>query len=66
MAKVFPHSSKCKRCHMRAYEQWEASAQSRSIDTATFRVTLDRFLKSVPEDQKGMCFRCHAPHILEY
>ena len=66
LEKVFPHSSKCKRCHLRAYEEWEASAQSRSIETAAFRITLDRFLKSVPQDQQSMCFQCHAPHLLEY
>ena len=66
LEKVFPHSNKCKRCHLRAYEEWEASAQSRSIETAAFRITLGRFLKSVPEDQQSMCFQCHAPHILEY
>jgi hypothetical protein len=66
LEKVFPHSSKCKRCHLRAYEEWEASAQSRSIETAAFRITLDRYLKSVPDDQRGMCFQCHAPHVLEY
>ena len=66
LEKVFPHSNKCKRCHLRAYEEWEASAQSRSIETAAFRITLDRYLKSVPDDKRGMCFQCHAPHILEY
>lgn len=66
LEKAFPHSNKCKRCHLRAYEEWEASAQSRSIQTAAFRVSLDRFLKSIPDDQQTMCFRCHAPHILEY
>jgi len=66
LEKAFPHSMKCKRCHLRAYEEWETSAQSQSIETAAFRVTLDRFLKSVPDDQKNMCFQCHAPHILEY
>ena len=66
LEKVFPHSSKCKRCHLLAYEEWEASAQSRSIETAAFRITLSRFLKSVPEDQQNMCLQCHAPHILEY
>lgn len=66
LEKAFPHSMKCKRCHLRAYEEWEASAQSQSIETPTFRITLDRFLQSVPDNQQGMCFQCHAPHILEY
>jgi hypothetical protein len=66
MEKSFPNSEKCKRCHLRAFEEWEASAQSRSIVTAPFRVTLDRFLGSAEKNDQGMCFRCHAPHILEY
>lgn len=64
--KSFPNSEKCKRCHLRAFEEWEASAQSRSIVTAPFRVTLDQFLASTDKKDHAMCFRCHAPHILEY
>ena len=66
LEKSFPSSEKCKRCHLRVFEEWEASAQSRSIVTAPFRVSLDRFLASTDEKDQGMCFRCHAPHILEY
>ncbi len=66
LEKAFPHSEKCKRCHLRVFEEWEASAQSRSIVSAAFRVTLDQYLLSVPESEQSMCFRCHAPHILEY
>lgn len=66
LEKSFPNSEKCKRCHLRVFEEYEASAQSRSIITAPFRVTLDRFLNSVDEQEQAMCFRCHAPHILEY
>ena len=66
LEKSFPLSEKCKRCHFRAFEEWEASAQSRSIVTAPFRVTLDRFLSKAERKDQGMCFRCHAPHILEY
>ena len=66
LEKSFPSSEKCKRCHLRVFEEWEASAQSRSIVTAPFRVTLDRFLSSNDEKDHAMCFRCHAPHILEY
>ena len=66
LQKAFPHSQKCKRCHIRVFEEWEASAQSRSIVTSAFRVTLDRYLSSVAKDKQAMCFRCHAPHILEY
>ncbi|HBP86622.1 MAG TPA: hypothetical protein DD706_02865, partial [Nitrospiraceae bacterium] len=66
LEKAFPNSEKCKRCHLRAFEEWEASAQSRSIVTAPFRVTLDQFLASTDKKDHAMCFRCHAPHILEY
>ena len=66
LEKAFPHSDKCKRCHLRAFEEWEASAQSRSIVSAAFRVTLDRFLASADKNTDTMCFRCHAPHVLEY
>ncbi|MEO8324425.1 MAG: multiheme c-type cytochrome [Nitrospirota bacterium] len=64
--KAFPPSNKCQRCHLRAYEEWEASAQSRSIHTAPFRVSLDRYLQKASADQQKMCFQCHAPHILKY
>jgi hypothetical protein len=66
LEKAFPSSEKCKRCHLRAFEEWEASAQSRAIVTAPFRVSLDRYLDYSDEKDRGMCFRCHAPHILEY
>ena len=66
LEKAFPHSDKCKRCHLRVFEEWEASAQSRSIVTAAFRVTLERFLASSDKKNTNMCFRCHAPHVLEY
>ena len=66
LEKAFPHSDKCKRCHLRVFEEWEASAQSRSIVTAAFRVTLERFLASADKKNESMCFRCHAPHVLEY
>jgi hypothetical protein len=66
LEKAFPSSEKCKRCHLRVFEEWEASAQSRSIVTAPFRVTLDRFLAAADKQDQAMCFRCHAPHILEY
>ena len=67
LEKAFPSSEKCKRCHLRVFEEWEASAQSRSIETAAFRVSLERYLASSSggKDQ-SMCFQCHAPHILEY
>ncbi len=64
--KAFPHSQKCKRCHIRVFEEWETSAQSRSIETAAFRVSLARYLEFAKPEDRHMCFRCHAPHILEY
>ncbi|WNM58094.1 multiheme c-type cytochrome [Candidatus Nitrospira allomarina] len=66
LEKAFPPSNKCQRCHLRAFEEWESSAQSRSIETAPFRVTLDRYLQRATTDQQKMCFQCHAPHILKY
>ena len=66
LEKAFPHSQKCKRCHIRVFEEWEASAQSRSIVSSAFRVMLDRYVAAVPKNEQSMCFRCHAPHILKY
>lgn len=66
LEKAFPNSEKCKRCHLRVYEEWEASAQSRAIVTTPFRVSLDRYLATADPKERGLCFRCHAPHSLEY
>jgi len=66
LEKTFPSSEKCKRCHLRVFEEWEASAQSRSIVTAPFRITLERYLAKAGKKDQAMCFRCHAPHIAEY
>ena len=66
LEKAFPHSDKCKRCHLRVFEEWETSAQSRSIVTAPFRVSLERYLAQAKGKDQYMCFRCHAPAILEY
>lgn len=66
LEKAYPHSQKCKRCHLRVFEEWEASAQSRSIISAPFRVSLERY-RAMSKDKEGaMCFRCHAPSVLEY
>lgn len=66
LTKAFPDSQKCKRCHLRVFEEWEASAQSRSILSAPFRVSLERY-RAISDDKDGrMCFRCHAPSVLEY
>ena len=64
--KAFPNSSKCKRCHERVFEEWETSPLSRSIHTPTFRAALDAYLTSSGEKDKGLCFRCHAPHVREF
>jgi nitrate/TMAO reductase-like tetraheme cytochrome c subunit len=64
--KVFPSSSKCKRCHERVFEEWEASPLSRSIHSPAFRAKLDAFLSSPLSKDKALCFRCHAPHVNEF
>ncbi len=66
LEKAFPSSEKCKRCHLRVFEEWEASAQSRSIVTAPFRITLERYLAKADKKDQAMCFQCHAPHSAEY
>ena len=66
LEKAFPSSEKCKRCHLRVFEEWEASAQSRSIVTAPFRITLEKYLAKADKKDQAMCFQCHAPHIVEY
>ena len=66
LEKAFPSSQKCKRCHLRVFEEWEASAQSRSILTSAFRVSLERYRRTSEGKEGAMCFRCHAPSVLEY
>ena len=66
LGKAYPHSQKCKRCHLRVFEEWEASAQSRSILSAPFRVSLERYRATIKDKEGAMCFRCHAPSVLEY
>lgn len=66
LEKAFPSSQKCKRCHLRVFEEWEASAQSRSILTSAFRVSLERYRRTSEDKEGAMCFRCHAPSVLEY
>lgn len=66
MEKVFPASVKCKRCHERVFEEWEASPLSRSIHSPVFRAMLDVYLASEANKDSALCFRCHAPHINEY
>jgi len=64
--KAFPSSSKCKRCHERVFEEWETSPLSKSIHSPAFRASLDAFLQSPVGKDKGLCFRCHAPHVREF
>lgn len=66
MEKVFPHSDKCKRCHFRAFEEWETSPLSRSIRSVAFRVALEEYLVFSGNKDKALCFRCHAPHVNEF
>jgi hypothetical protein len=64
--KTFPHSSKCKRCHERVYEEWETSPLAKSIHSPAFRASLDVFLGSPMGKDKAQCFRCHVPHVREF
>ncbi|MDE3034849.1 MAG: hypothetical protein KGJ14_02640 [Nitrospirota bacterium] len=66
LEKVFPNSNKCKRCHERAFEEWETSPLSRSIHSPAFRASLDEYLAFSGGKDKALCFRCHAPHIVEF
>ena len=56
LEKAFPSSEKCKRCHLRVFEEYEASAQSRSIVTAPFRITLERYLAKADKKGSGHVF----------
>ena len=66
LEKTFPHSNKCKRCHERVFEEWETSPLSRSIHTPTFRAALEEYLTFSGGKDKGLCFKCHAPHVNEF
>ena len=66
LEKVFPSSNKCKRCHERVFEEWEASPLSRSIHSPAFRAALDEYLAFSGGKDKALCFKCHAPHINEF
>jgi hypothetical protein len=66
LEKAFPHSNKCKRCHERAFEEWEASPLSRSIHSPAFRAALDEYLTYSAGKDQALCFRCHAPHVTEF
>lgn len=66
LEKVFPAAAKCKRCHERSFEEWEASPLSRSIHSPAFRAMLDQYVSSAGTKDKLLCLRCHAPHVNEY
>lgn len=64
--KAFPSSNKCKRCHERAFEEWETSPLSRSIHSPAFRASLEEYLSFSAAKDKAVCFRCHAPQVNEF
>lgn len=57
--KVFPASSKCKKCHIRAHEEYEESVVARAIVTPTFRAMLEDYAGKGKD--KRYCLNCHAP-----
>jgi len=66
LEKVFPSANKCKRCHERVFEEWEASPLSRSIHSPVFRAALEEYVSFSGAKDKALCFRCHAPHITQF
>ncbi len=60
--KVFPASSKCKKCHIRAFEEYEESTIARAIVSPTFRAMLEDY--SGKGKDKRYCLNCHAPQSL--
>lgn len=59
--KVFPASSKCKKCHLRAHEEYEESVVARAIVTPTFRAMLEDY--AAKGKDKRYCLNCHAPQV---
>jgi nitrate/TMAO reductase-like tetraheme cytochrome c subunit len=57
--KVFPASSKCKKCHLRSFEEYEESIVARAIVTPTFRAMLEDYASK--NQDKRYCLNCHAP-----
>lgn len=62
--KVFPASSKCKKCHLRAFEEYEESVVARSIVTPTFRAMLEDYASKGKD--KRYCLNCHAPQVVVF
>lgn len=62
--KVFPASSKCKKCHLRAFEEYEESVVARAIVTPTFRAMLEDYASK--NKDKRYCLNCHAPQAVVF
>ena len=62
--KVFPASSKCKKCHIRAFEEYEESIVARAIVTPTFRAMLEDY--AAKNKDKRYCLNCHAPQAVVF
>ena len=62
--KVFPSSSKCKKCHIRAFEEYEESIVARAIVTPTFRAMLEDYASHGKD--KAYCLNCHAPQAVVF
>jgi nitrate/TMAO reductase-like tetraheme cytochrome c subunit len=62
--KVFPASSKCKKCHIRASEEYEESVVARAIVTPTFRAMLEDY--AAKGKDKRYCLNCHAPQAVVF
>jgi len=62
--RVFPASSKCKKCHIRANEEYEESTIARAIVSPTFRAMLEDYVSKGKD--KRYCLNCHAPQSLVF
>lgn len=62
--KVFPASSKCKKCHIRAFEEYEESTIARAIVSPTFRAMLEDYAGKGKD--KRYCLNCHAPQSVVF
>ena len=62
--RVFPASSKCKKCHLRANEEYEESTIARAIVSPTFRAMLEDYVSKGKD--KRYCLNCHAPQSLVF
>src|SRR5207302_549529 len=62
--RVFPTSSKCKKCHLRANEEYEESTIARAIVSPTFRAMLEDYVSKGKD--KRYCLNCHAPQSVVF